>query len=116
MTKKTTKRQLVKQKRLNAVARKLGHAAGTLTKVTRDLAESLSALPESVATKLREAADIDPPAERSRARAQHPRKRSRRSARAQASKNRATVEKRRSPKNKTLPGRQPAVHRDRTRE
>jgi hypothetical protein len=101
-TKKNPKRQLVKQKRLNSVARKLGHAAGTLTKATRELAESLSALPESVATRVREAANIDRPAERSQISAQHPRKRTPRSARAQKTKGRGTVEKRKSPKNKTL--------------
>jgi hypothetical protein len=40
---------------LNTVARKLGHAAGQLTKVTQELTKNLSALPESVATKVHKA-------------------------------------------------------------
>ena len=105
-----TKKQSAKQKRLNEVARKLGHAAGTLTKATREFAESFSSLPESVATKVREAANIDTTAERSRARAQNPRKKIRRTARPLTTRGRATAEKRTSLKNKTLPSKRKQVH------
>jgi hypothetical protein len=60
---------------LNTVARKLGQAAGTLTKVTQELTENLSTLPESVVTKARKAANIGTFRKRSRVRTQHPRKR-----------------------------------------
>jgi hypothetical protein len=49
------KKELVKtQPFLNSMARKLGHAAGTLTKVTHDFADNVSTLTESVATKVQE--------------------------------------------------------------
>jgi hypothetical protein len=38
---------------LNTVARKLGHAAGTLTNVAQELTENLSTLPEVVSNKVR---------------------------------------------------------------
>ena len=41
---------------LNAVARKLGHAAGTFTKATQEFAESFSAMPGAVTAKVRDAA------------------------------------------------------------
>ena len=105
------KKQQVKQKHLlNAVARKLGRAAGTVTKVTHELAESLSALPESVATKVRGAANIGTPAKHLRVGTQRPRKRLRGSAQAQTTKGTATVEKRRSPKKKTLQSKRGNVH------
>ncbi len=49
------KRAVKQQPLLNTVARKLGHAAGQLTKVTQELTKSLSALPESVTTKVHKA-------------------------------------------------------------
>jgi hypothetical protein len=53
------KKRFVKQEPLlNTVARKLGHAAGRLTKVTQRLSENLSALPETVTTQVWEAAHI----------------------------------------------------------
>jgi hypothetical protein len=53
------KKLVVKQKPLlNTVARTLGHAAGTLTKVTQEFADNLSAMPESIAAKVRHAAKI----------------------------------------------------------
>ena len=49
------KKKPVKQEPfLNSVARKLGHAAGTLTKVTHDLTDNVTTLTESVATKVQE--------------------------------------------------------------
>ena len=50
------KRTVTHELLLNTVARKLGHAAGTLTKVTQELADNVSAVPESVAAKVRQAA------------------------------------------------------------
>jgi hypothetical protein len=50
------KRTVMQEPLLNTVARKLGHAAGTLTKVTQELADNVSAVPETVAAKVREAA------------------------------------------------------------
>jgi hypothetical protein len=47
----TPKKQPVKKEPfLNAVARKLGHAAGTLTHVAQGLTETLSALPNDAST------------------------------------------------------------------
>jgi len=49
------KKKSVKQEPfLNSMARKLGHAAGTLTKVTHDLTDNVTTLTESVATKVQE--------------------------------------------------------------
>jgi hypothetical protein len=38
---------------LNAVARKLGHAAGTVSKMTHELTETLSGVPEAVTAKIK---------------------------------------------------------------
>ena len=96
------KKQPVKQEPfLNTVARKLGQAAGTLTKVTQELTENLSTFPESVATKMRKAANSGTPGERSQVRTRHPRKRIRRVTRRPKTKGTATVEKGRSPKKKS---------------
>jgi hypothetical protein len=86
---------------LNTVARKLGHAAGTLTKVTQELTENLSALPENVATKVREATDIGAPADRSRIRTRHPKKRIRRATRSLIATRTARVKMRKSPSDKS---------------
>jgi len=49
------KKKSVKQEPfLDSMARKLGHAAGTLTKVTHDLTDNVTTLTESVATKVQE--------------------------------------------------------------
>ncbi len=50
------KHTVMQEPLLSAVARKLGHAAGTLTKVTQDFADQVSAVPETVAARVREAA------------------------------------------------------------
>jgi hypothetical protein len=103
------KKQPVKQEPLlNTVARKLGQAAGTLTKVTQELTENLSTLPENVATKMRKAANSAMPGKRSRVRTPPPRKSIRRPAGRQKTKGTATVEKRRlardkSPRSKRKP-------------
>jgi hypothetical protein len=59
---------------LNSVARKLGHAAGTFTKVTHKWTDSLSALPGAVTAQVQGAAVTIAPAKRSRA-LNHPPKR-----------------------------------------
>jgi hypothetical protein len=52
------KKKLVKQEPfLTAVARKLGHAAGSLTKATHDLTDSVSTLPKDIATKVHDMAN-----------------------------------------------------------
>jgi hypothetical protein len=96
------KKQPVKQEPfLNTVARKLGQAAGTLTKVTQELTENLSTFPESVETKMRKAANSGTPGKRSRVRTRHPRKSTRPAAGRPETKGTATVEKRRLPKKKS---------------
>jgi hypothetical protein len=52
----TKKRAVTQKPLLNTVARTLGHAAGTLSKVTQELADNLSAMPENIAAKVRHAA------------------------------------------------------------
>jgi hypothetical protein len=52
------KRRLREEPFLNTVARKLGSAAGTLTRASKDLAGSLSALPEKVTAKVEEVAHL----------------------------------------------------------
>ncbi len=59
---------------LNTVARKLGHAAGTLTKATHELTQNLAVLPETLTTKLRGAAELEAPAGRRRSHPRHPAK------------------------------------------
>ena len=74
---------------LTTVARKLGRAAGTLTKVTQEVSENLSTLPDSVATKMRKAARINTSKKRSRVRTRRPKKGLRRAAQGQRTKRRA---------------------------
>jgi Sec-independent protein translocase protein TatA len=96
------KKQLVKHEPLlTTVARKLGRAAGTFKKVTQEVTENLSTLPESVATKVREAARVNTSKKRSRVRTRHPRKEIRRAAQGQRTKRRAIAEKRRFPADKS---------------
>jgi hypothetical protein len=97
------KKRTVKQEPLlNTVARKLGRAAGTLTKVTQELTENLSALPENVTAKVREAAHIGDSAKRSRARNPHAKKRISRAAQTHRMKAAAGSDKRRkSPADKS---------------
>jgi len=52
------KRPVTQDPLLTAVARKLGHAAGKLTKATQELTENISALPGTVTKKLRGAANV----------------------------------------------------------
>jgi hypothetical protein len=93
--KKSTAR---KETLLTTVARKLGHAAGTLTKATQELTENLSAIPENVATGVRESANVGAPVGRSRARTQHPRKKIRRVTRTQPA---ARTKSKKVPKSKS---------------
>jgi hypothetical protein len=90
---------------LNTVARKLGRAAGTVTKVTQELTENLSTLPVNVATKVRNATNIGTIGKRSRVRIRRPTKSVRRAV--QRTKGSAAVEKRRSAKNKSRSKRKP---------
>jgi len=75
------KRPVKREPLLAAVARKLGHAAGTLSKVTQELTESLSTLPETVTKKVRKAANMGTAATRSRSHTRHPKKKVRNAVR-----------------------------------
>jgi hypothetical protein len=103
----TKKRPVRHEPLLNTVARKLGRAAGTVTKVTQELTENLSALPVNVATKVRNATDIGTLGKRSRVRIRRPRKSVRRAAQRQRTKSSATVEKQTSAKNRSRSNRKP---------
>src|SRR5579863_10015341 len=95
------KRSLKHEPLLNNVARTLGHAAGTLTKVTHELTENLSALPETVSQKVREAAKTKPtqlPHVRTR---NSGKKKAIHSARVKKAKGTASAKKRKSPKKNT---------------
>jgi hypothetical protein len=63
------KRKATREPLLNTVARKLGHAAGTLTRATHELTENLAALPGTASARVHKAASAAAPAERSRTRA-----------------------------------------------
>jgi hypothetical protein len=90
------KKKLVAQDSfLNSVARRLGHAAGTLTKATHDLADNVSTLPETISTKVHEVVDtttvkLTPITKKSRS----PRKRTRVTGQAPPTKSRAGIAKR----------------------
>ncbi len=70
------KRKVTREPLLNTVARKLGHAAGTLTKATHEITEKVAALPETVSTRVRGVATTAAPSERSRTRAARPSRKS----------------------------------------
>jgi hypothetical protein len=60
---------------LNTVARKLGHAAGTLTNVAQEFTENLSVLPKAVSTKvLQTAASITDPLNRRQSKSKNKKK------------------------------------------
>lgn len=89
------KRKATREPLLNTVARKLGYAAGTLTRATHEITENLAALPETVSTRVRGAAAVAAPSERSRTGAARP-----------SRKTRAAVNKnRKSPNRKSSRGR-----------
>jgi hypothetical protein len=98
------KHRVTQEPLLSTVARKLGYAAGTLTKVTQELADNVSAVPETVAAKVRHAVKIGESAGSAGGRIRHARKklsraiRSRRTATVAAT----TDTKRRSPRRKVL--------------
>ncbi len=76
-----TRKQPKKQEPLlSVVARKLGHAAGTLTKATHELTESISVLPETVTARLRKPAEVGAPGRRRRSKVRHPKKRTHKAA------------------------------------
>jgi len=62
---------------LNTAARKLGHAAGALTKATHELTENLSGLAETVTTRVRKASVMGTTAERPQPHARSPKKKTR---------------------------------------
>jgi hypothetical protein len=101
------KRTVTQEPLLSTVARKLGHAAGTLTKVTRELADDVSAVPETVAAKVRQAAQatkIGQSAGRALGRIRRARKKLSRAARPRRSRARAAGADttQRSPRQKAL--------------
>jgi hypothetical protein len=96
------KRSLKHEPLLNNVARTLGHAAGTLTKVTNELTENLSALPETVSQKVREAAKLTKHTQPSHVRTRNSgKKKAIHSARVKKAKVTASAKKRKSPKKNT---------------
>ncbi|MGB2607208.1 MAG: hypothetical protein WBC78_26620 [Candidatus Sulfotelmatobacter sp.] len=54
--KRSKKEHREREPLLNAVARKLGHAAGTFSKATQEFAEAFSAMPVAVTAKVPDAA------------------------------------------------------------
>jgi hypothetical protein len=106
---KARKRRVTQEPLLNAVARKLGHAAGRLTQVTQELTENLAAIPKNLTAKVRESAKDGEPAERSRAHILHPTKKISRTPRTQRMKVAAGIgRKGKLSKNKS-PRRRPAA-------
>ena len=88
------KKQSVKQEPLlNTAARKLGHAAGALTKATHQFTEDLSGLVETVESKVRDAAHIGSPRERSKSHARSPKRKTRESVRTKKAKKAGPVNK-----------------------
>jgi hypothetical protein len=49
---------------LNAVARRIGHAAGAVSKMTQEFTETLSAAPKAITAKMRDQAKVGNPTER----------------------------------------------------
>jgi hypothetical protein len=94
---KTRKRTVAQETLLSAVARKLGHAAGRLTRTTQELTEALSALPENISANVRAGANIVEPADRSRRPIRRATKRMSRAVRAQRTKVAAAVAKKHKP-------------------
>jgi hypothetical protein len=98
----TTRKRMPKQEPLlNAVARKLGHAAGTFTRVTQDLRDDLTPLAENVTAKVREAANIAMPAKPPRARNRSTRKKISRISRTHRMKPATGANKKRKPLKKS---------------
>jgi hypothetical protein len=76
-----TKKASAKQEPLlNAVARTLGHAAGTLTKVAQDFTENLSELPDAVTAKMQQVANTATLTKASQTRSRRVKKRTPRAA------------------------------------
>jgi hypothetical protein len=99
------KRPVTQDPLLTAVARKLGHAAGKLTKATQELTENISALPGTVTKKLRGAANTGPATKKARISSRHPKKKTGstaqlRTAKAMPGTGRRTPPKKRSPRRK----------------
>lgn len=98
----TAKKRPVKQNPLlTAVARKLGHAAGKLTKVTYELTENISALPGTVTKKLRGATNAGPAKKKARPSLRHPKKKTGSATRLRTAKAMPVPERRTPPKEKS---------------
>jgi hypothetical protein len=95
---------LTQEPLLSTVARKLGHAAGTITNMTHELADNVSAMPETVAAKVRQAVKIGGSAASSRGRIRQARKNLSRAVRPRRTRERAAGAdtKQRSPRQKAL--------------
>jgi hypothetical protein len=97
----TAQKRSAEEPFLNTVARKLGQAAGTLTNVAHGLTENLSAIPENLQNKVRQAAGTGSPT-------RLPQKRSQRGAAASRTKSAASVgkqpKKKKTTSNKSLRG------------
>lgn len=92
------KRSASQEPLMNAIARKLGGAAGTITKATKELAENLSAIPENV---LQKSKTVGKEAGSKRtARGRHATKKTRSTARALTAKRVSTASRKASPGNK----------------
>lgn len=89
------KKQLVKQPPfLKSMARKLGHAAGALTKATHDFADNVSTLTESAVTKVQEVTGaVTSDQTKTIKPAKHAKKRARSVVRARSTKSRSTKAK-----------------------
>lgn len=98
------KHALTQEPLLSTVARKLGHAAGTITNMTHELADNVSAMPETVAARVRQAVKIGGSAGSTRGRIRQARQKLSRAVRPRRTKARAAGAdtKQRSPRQKAL--------------
>jgi len=95
------KRPVTQDPLLTAVARKLGHAAGKLTKATQELTENISALPGTVTKKLRGAANAGTAKKKARISSRHSKKKAGGATRLRTAKAMPGTERRTSPKEKS---------------
>jgi len=96
------KRAVTQEPLLSTVARKLGHAAGTITHMTHEFADNVSAMPETVAAKVRQAVKSGESKGRTRGRIRHARKKLSRTVRPRKTRTRTAAAKQRSPRQKAL--------------
>jgi hypothetical protein len=88
------KRPAIQEPLLNTVARRLGTAAGTFTKATKELADNISALPQNVTTRVREVTHLGTSAKPARGGARPAKKKSKRGTRKPVAKVPASPRKR----------------------